>query len=549
MPTVPRVNQVGNIKPAPVPTIRIPGTEILPAIQAAGDQVIKISDQQREKERQEAAELAALRSSAAAASAADLLLRDPKLGDDGQPRGALYQKGIKAMPQVDIVKEKYVAELDKIREGLTTEEQRQAFDKVGVARLADLTRTLEQHAGQQGEVLRKTTMAANLSNFINDAVQNPSDTGKVEQAVKNVKELMALKAKWEGVPAAASVYQREALTELYGGVINRFLAEGRPEAATRFFASHRKDFGEKADEMERAVNDAMEKFLGPDAAFSTAFGNLQNSARQTAASNPMLLGKLSLEETDAALVGRMSDLQRRSLAETRQLLQTGQQPTTDPQVHTALNELVALAQTDPAAAKRFKDLDLNLYWPKLSPTDMAKFTKIQDDARASKKNGEAAQIQMNQTILAENLAQMGIRVGAGASPKTKAEAAHYKYAVEKRLNDEYLLTGKKPTFEDNRRVAAEMMKEVVVGKGFFGGEKTRRTYQLEPGQVKQPDATVPPGNEFSIMLTEPPRAASQLGPTPAQRKDLAFELASRGYAVTEGNIQQLYQRKKAKGAY
>jgi hypothetical protein len=236
MPTVPMYNE--QARPEALPGVRVAvdapidafgagkGTqEMTEAFSKVGQAAAKIAEQEKKK----ADELALMDADFKLSTLQTKLLRDPQ-------NGALNKRGKDAFGTPGEVMNGFSTGADQIEGGLSNDEQKIAFRKVALGRMAEVDKTVQEHVAGQIKAYDDTTTDSYIANERNSAADNYKDPTAVANSAERQRQAIVAYAGRNGLPdewVKQKMVDVESKTHVE--VISRMLANGEDQLAKQYY--------------------------------------------------------------------------------------------------------------------------------------------------------------------------------------------------------------------------------------------------------------------------------------------------------------------------
>lgn len=147
-------------------------------------------------------------------------------------------RGEAAAGAIDYAKQNWSDGAQKIRDSLSNDEQRRAFDKAAGNRWESLNKAVQFHAYQETQAYDADSTNAAVKATQNEAITNYQDLGTINNSVARQAQTLAEYAGRTGMDKTMlAEKQLEAESTLHTGVLSRMLDNGQIDAARAYFAS------------------------------------------------------------------------------------------------------------------------------------------------------------------------------------------------------------------------------------------------------------------------------------------------------------------------
>lgn len=552
MPTVPR-RGVGYTPTQPLPSERVPSgafqspapVDISPLARGLGQYV---ADEKRKQD-----EIA-------------ILEADNKLGalETDLTTKASQFRGKDALQAAPAVQADWQQSTDEIRQGLTNDDQRMAFEKRAAGRYQSLRSNVAQHTDAELKRYDLDTTTAGVKTALNDAIQNFEDPRKIERSVADSQAIIDKFADRNGwSPEKRKEVQADAVSSIHSGVLTRLADSGQDLTAKQYFNDHKTEIqgndllqaqrmisagsirGESQRQADKIlakkdlnlteavaearaitdpeVRDAIEQRIRAD--FAERANNLRAEREQvmTAATN-IVERTRDFNSIPTSLVATMDVNERKSLRSYADELNGKGAGGIKTDLSTFYN-LETMATT-PETRDKFLELDLNQYKSKLSPSDFEEMAKLQGSSRKGDAAAEA-KLQWTQSkhqIIGSVMNSALIGITKKGKVKDVAARASFRSAVDAEVSRIQSATNKPVTLEQVKQIANELATQHVVERpGMLWGtnQEEVRTFQMRPGE------------KVILDIKDVPAG---------QRAQIQAALQQRGRPVTDAAIVDWYRR-------
>lgn len=193
--------------------------------------------------------------------------------------GALNYRGRDAFDITSKALEEFDAAGSKSQEALSTDRQRLAFGESLQQRRQALERTLQRHESTERESYYANEREAYKAAAQNSALTNYRDPARIEQEIEKARAAIDQTPGLSAEQRAGELGQRRSA--IYGGVIDRYLANDDIAPAEKYYASVRDRVdGETATNIERALRIAKDRAEAKrDSGTALARAELQDEVR------------------------------------------------------------------------------------------------------------------------------------------------------------------------------------------------------------------------------------------------------------------------------
>lgn len=252
MPIAPRVN------PAPLPGVRVSSAApdaafgggagnaiagIEPGLSAVHDEAFAIARQEKAK-----ADQIMLTAATADLSSART---DTLYG----PNGALTKQGKDAFTAPEDARANYFARATQIRDGLTSDEQREAFDRATAADWSTVDEQVQRHVATQRDAYDASTTDALVANKQSEALNGYTDPTIVQASIDSQRDAITAYGQrhgWSDEQTQGAVANLASKTHV--DVISRMLDNDQDQLASSYYAAHKDDIlGTEQAKLEKAI--------------------------------------------------------------------------------------------------------------------------------------------------------------------------------------------------------------------------------------------------------------------------------------------------------
>lgn len=246
------------------------------SIGAALGDVNQVAQQIRQQEQLKADQAAFMEADRVIGENENAILNDPTTG-------ALNYRGKDAMDITSKALEEFDAAASKAQQGLTTDRQRRAFGESLQQRRQGIERTLQRHESQERESFYAAERESYKQSAQSAAITNFRDPARIEQEIEKARSAIDQTPGLSAEQRAAELSQRRSA--VYGGVIDRYLANDEVGPAEKYYASVRDRIdGETSTNIERAIRVAKDRQEAKkDSGLSLARAELQDELRDVEA--------------------------------------------------------------------------------------------------------------------------------------------------------------------------------------------------------------------------------------------------------------------------
>jgi len=475
---------------------------------------------------------------------------------------AQQRRGKDAFELPDFLQAEWKKATDQIRQSLSNDVQRMAFDARVASEWASLNASVQRHVASERQAYDEATTQAFLATKENDAITNYQDPDRV---ALDVSEQTAAIRDWgrrNGAPQEL-IEQRIAETQsrVYAGVIGRYLDSGQDLAAKQFYEAHKdKLTGADASRVERAVQAG--SILGEAQRHADAIIAQEGITRAAAFAQARQIEDPQIRqatEQQLEIEFRRRDQAEREayealLEEAASFVERGQRPPatiwsqfkakdrasitrwllegsspggvrTD--VVTYYDLKTKAYSDDPKKVKEFAEADLLSYRHKLSATDFKDLLNLQIRI----KKGEGSIDEENATgyrTVSQMVNDALLAIGLTSSPGTGSEEAQRVAAFRRRIDED--IAAEKISKNKKELSSAEVQQ--IIDNALIKDVLVRRKGIL--GVIRSDTAAA------SSLLT--PDERTRIGSIPdADRQAIARQIQNAGGTVTPERINRAYQ--------
>jgi hypothetical protein len=466
-----------------------------------------------------------------------------------------------AGPQVD---QDWQKGADQIRNTLTNDRQKLAFENRVGSRYSSLNETVARHTQNELDNYDNQTTAAALDNRMNDALTNYQDPTKVDGAIAETKAILADKARRDGwSPDRLQAATTDRVSKVHTAVINTMLANGNDLTASAYYAKVKDQIagddaaalakaleeGSVRGESQRQADQITAKFADRKSAIDEAkklkdpkvrdatvervnqFFSEQNQAQQETREKNMLTATNIVDQT--ASIDRIPPAmwttftlgERASLKEYAKQKVKGDPIATN---WTVYNDLLQLASTD-ETKDQFLSKNLMQYRSQLSDTEFKQVVELQAGLRRGDDRAESklAGIRTTQQVVASSLKAAGIDPNAKAGTDDAERVNAFGRAVDQEgqlFEDQHK---RKPNAKELQGIVDNLLVQgTIAGSGWFGTNfwaDQKREFERTPGE-----------GDFILDAKDVPAG---------ERAKIEDTLKRNKVPVTPANVLRLYQHK------
>jgi hypothetical protein len=244
-------NQTRGLSPvSPARTQFVPDTRGQ-ALAGALSDVNQVAQQVRQQEQLKADQAAFMEADRVLGENENSILNDPT-------SGALNYRGKDAMDVTPKALDEFDLAASKAQQNLKTDRQRLAFGQALQNRRQAIERTLMQHESRERESYYAQEREAYKQSAQSSAITNFRDPVRIEQEIEKARSAIDQAPGLSAEQRAAELSERRSA--VYGGVIDRYLANEEVGAAEQYYGTIRERVnGETATGIERAIRIAKDR--------------------------------------------------------------------------------------------------------------------------------------------------------------------------------------------------------------------------------------------------------------------------------------------------
>lgn len=150
--------------------------------------------------------------------------------------GALAQTGVKAFGLPESVLKSWEEQVGPIREALSNDRQKEAFDRAIASRKESIFRTVNSHVLGQMRAVEKDSNDSYIANSYQLAVANAGDPERIATEIDNSRVHAGMFAQTSGMDTESTKrYIASVTSNIHVGVIDRLLAMKQPGKAQDYF--------------------------------------------------------------------------------------------------------------------------------------------------------------------------------------------------------------------------------------------------------------------------------------------------------------------------
>lgn len=547
MPIVPRFNQ--QVQEQAAPGVRVQnvaneesfgGGQSTQALGQAFQQTADLGTKIMLAEKKKADDTATQEAWNKMVQAKNRLLYDPE-------NGAITRKGKNALGIPEEFGQQFDKEADDIEKNLSTS-QRQMFSQMRMKERSEFDTGLQKHMGTEIKTYELETRKSTLKTAQDEAVLNMHDPDKVAQSLSMVKAAGMEIANSQGWgPEQTKEFLDGEVSRTHASITARMLSNGDDRAAKSYFEANRDSIG--ADDMAKLegaleegsirgesqrLSDTIARKHGSlgsaisevkkiddpklrDATMERVKGEfaLREAAKKDAEERDFLSLTNAIEggkkyaDLDPNIIARMPLNQRNAL----RAYAAGSGIETDPATYYDLKTMAAA----PEMQDKFLKTNLLDYTKRLSPTDLKGMMDLQASIR--NKDGKAEKeldgFLTNQEQVNNVLDQAEI--------KDKDKRARFLDKTNQVIREFSKANNRKPNADEVKKIADNLMIDVVTSKRAFWFDATKKAYELAPGDTVE-----------DVETDKIPKS---------ERRLIEDALRRNQRPVTDDTVKELYLRK------
>lgn len=443
--------------------------------------------------------------------------------------GALSVKGKQSFGLPEAVGDEYNEVAGQVEQTLSTDRQRQAFQRVKLDRQQNIDLTLRRHVFGEMQRYEGEELTAFVANARSSAIQNASDPSRVGIELGQAVDAIRTHASRLGLGPEQVQHQVEAATsDTFSGVIEQLIATDQVKAASAYFDETKSQIkGESLARIERALDEGKMRGAAQKASdeIISAGGTLtEQREKAKAIDDPKLrdeveqriehnatVSERAAREQEAAtlrgvynIIDRTHDVtaipatvwanmdggQRASARSYAHSLAKGVAVETDFPTYYGLMQQAA---HDP---ETFATANLLTYRSKIGETELKQLTEMQgaivkgDRASAEKVLGG---FRSKEELINDGLNLYGIDPKETGKASTEGKAiAQLRRMVDDRVQSLENLTGKKATNADMQGIVDGILSQKATVPGSWFGDwwpTEKNLIDLTIGDVPQADKT------------------------------------------------------------
>lgn len=172
--------------------------------------------------------------------------------------GALQQRGENALGVVDSYGQKFQQKVDDLYSSLSNPEQRDMFKQRSSQIASEFRMDLEKHTYVEGKALEDEKYKVGQDSYLQDAILNYTNPGKVQQNLDLTEGLIRTKAAKDGItdPDIVDTLVTDAASKIHAGVIERASNNGQDQFAMQYFKDNKDELGDKLEPVEKTLEEA-----------------------------------------------------------------------------------------------------------------------------------------------------------------------------------------------------------------------------------------------------------------------------------------------------
>lgn len=531
MPQVPKLNPSNITQQAALPRVRFQtdnapleafgGGAPLGELAKATDSAFDLLNQYVKKQKNDADDVAVQE------AVANTIKKKNELfwgSDDGQVQGAISREGKAAAGINEEYGTKFKEYTDETYNSLSNEDQKRRYQIAAANQSADFSGMLNKHFYAETKKVEDQTFKASIGAYQDDAVRNFSDPGKVQNSIALQEMAIRDRAEKTGMTVEqADVLVRNAVSTTHKQVLTRMLNNDQDLLAKKYFE-------ENKDQMSGLDMSSMEKNIES----SSIRGESQrwvdektapkyNEAGQPIPSTKPTMSQV-LEQTKSiedpqlrdATVNRIKDHYSTQKAaerydneqqmhtifntvrQTKELPPVTQMNQLDPSQQSAVYSWTKMVRAgidpvnddqlyydtiqlaiNPNTMNDFLEKNISAYRTKLDRKHWETLVNLQaglrkQDARAQ---NELDGYRTNQQIVNDSLASAGFDPTPKDGTTNSKVVASFRRQVDEQVAQLESQTGKKVTNKELQGITDKLLTDVIVGKGYFYGNRTKKQFQ------------------------------------------------------------------------
>lgn len=557
MPVVPKYN--GQVQTQALSNVRISdassleafgGGQSLDRLTSAGE---KLASQYAQEERDKANQLKMLEKRRALNNWEHVNIYDPQTG-------AVSKKGKDALGINDELTKNYDKFLSEQEKDLT-DEQKVSFEQLAESRREHIMGWADNHVAQQISNMESDEYGASLESSKERASTDPANAAMESTFIQQQATLRGKSQGWGPEKIAQEIQKNQS--DLHARVVNKMLSDNNDVGAQKYFDSVKGTMdpdiavkvksaleeGSLRGESQRASDKIMSKGKNMSDSLEEARAikdpklrdqtvtrirqrfSLDDEARRD---NIEKLGiqaaniidqSGSFDKVPPEMVTNMPLSMRSSLQAYARKKALGEEPATN---WTEYYDLKSLASA-PETKQKFLKTNLMEYRDKLGNTEFKELVNLQSSLRKSDQSADAHLdgYRTDTQIIDDALLSMKIKPHPKPGSDDAKKIAEFHRAVDVQVAAYAKAHGKKPSNEEVQGIVDNLMVKGITGKKYFGlASETKSLFELTPDDT-----------QFKVSSEDIPDG---------ERQKIEAALKSRGIAVTEDKVIQLYGLKLRK---
>lgn len=435
--------------------------------------------------------------------------------------------GKDALNAPDYVEQEWKKRTDKIREGLSDENQKRAFDKIHAVRYADLYNFTQNHVSVEGKKYDGELTDAYLKNAQNVAATNYQDVapgGQIEQSIFLQEQALRKYGDRNGIPKELLDNKIATTTSAtHSAVIDQMLANKNDQLASNYYKEKKANilpedriklekaieagallgegqraadeiFAKHSDNRNAAFDYVKNKIKDPElrkqteSQLESMFTRQSQAIRADNYKNYQLASQLveQNQTPPANLTVGLTAEQNAALKRRQKQVNAGEQPNTDWTVYYNLKNMAADKKND------FMNENLLEYRHVLADQEFKDLTNLQGQL---KKNDSTAQVQLNgfrttTQVINDTMMSAGINVKS-KRPEDQKKVSAFRRQVDEHVQILQEQTGKKARSEDVQKIADNLLITAINKRpgimGIFDREK--KVFEIQYKDVPTTDRT------------------------------------------------------------
>lgn len=550
MPVVPRRSPY--VPSSPVPAPRLPTGAFQPPEPVDISPVQRYAARLAEQERQRQNEVA-------------LLDADNKLAQlqtDLSIKATSF-KGKDALEAGPAVQTDWQKSTDEIRQGLSNDDQRNAFDRRASGRYQSLYAHVAEHTDSELKAYDAETTETGLKLAVDNAVTNYTDPASIARSVEDSKTIVDLYARRQGLPDdSREAKKKEVVSQIHTGVLSRMLANGEDLAASKYYAANKADItgaaqtklegaleegsirGEsqrQADKIlrqsgidRRSALDATRSIEDPRVRDETArrinqyFSEKATDDREQREADMLTATNIveksgSIDDIPPTMWSTFTIGERESLKNYVKAVSKGVPIETD---WNLFYDMQQMASSD-ATRDRFLKTNLLQYRSRLGDTEFKQLSALQASLRKGEKSPVLDGVRTSLQIMNDGLNAVGIDPTPKQGSRAARQVNQFKRAVDEQVSLLEQDTGKKAKPEDVQNIVDNLLvRGKVHGKLFGIFDTFDKKFEFETS----------PTDTFIIDAKDVPQG---------ERLKIEDALRRNNQPITDANVLRLYQQKLA----